>query len=41
MPGDLQFNSENTDSLSQNGWDSLGFPCALNVGVPDLVTEPR
>ena len=28
-------------SLSQNGWDSLGSPCPLNVGVQDLVTEPR
>ena len=28
-------------SLSQNGWDTLGSPCPLNVGVQDLVTEPR
>ena len=26
-------------SLSQNGWDTLGSPCPLNVGVQDLVTE--
>ena len=30
-----------TYSLSQNGWDTLGSPCALNVGVQDLVTKPR
>ena len=28
-------------SLSQNGWDTMGSPCPLNVGVQDLVTEPR
>ena len=28
-------------SLSQNGWDTLGSPCPLNVGVQDLVTELR
>ena len=28
-------------SLSQNGWDTLGSPCPLNVGVQDLVTKPR
>ena len=28
-------------SLSQNGWDTLGSPCPLNIGVQDLVTEPR
>ena len=28
-------------SLSQNGWDTLGCPCPLNVGVQDLVTELR
>ena len=27
-------------SLSQNGWDTLGSPCPLNIGVQDLVTEP-
>ena len=27
-------------SLSQNGWDTLGSPCPLNVGVQDLVTKP-
>ena len=26
-------------SLSQNGWDTLGSPCPLNVGVQDLVTK--
>ena len=26
-------------SLSQNGWDTLGSPCSLNVPVQDLVTE--
>ena len=26
-------------SLSQNGWDTLGPPCPLNVGVQDLVTK--
>ena len=31
----------NTYSLSQNGWDTLGSPCPLNVGVQDLVTKPR
>ena len=31
----------NNCSLSQNGWDTLGSPCPLNVGVQDLVTEPR
>ena len=30
-----------TYSLSQNGWDTLGSPCPLNVGVQDLVTELR
>ena len=28
-------------SLSQNGWDTLGSPCPLNVGVQDLVTKPQ
>ena len=28
-------------SLSQNGWDTLGSPCPVNVGVQDLVTKPR
>ena len=28
-------------SLSQNGWDTLGSPCPLNLGVQDLVTKPR
>ena len=27
--------------LSQNGWDTLGYPCPLDVGGQDLVTEPR
>ena len=27
-------------SLSQNGWDTLGFSCPLDVGLQDLVTEP-
>ena len=27
--------------LSQNGWDTLGSPCPLNVVVQDLVTEPQ
>ena len=31
----------NSYSLSQNGWDTLGSPCPLNVGVQDLVTELR
>ena len=31
----------NNCSLSQNGWDTLGSPCPLNVGVQDLVTERR
>ena len=26
-------------SLSQNGWDTLGSPCPLNVGGQDLVTK--
>ena len=33
--------SYSTYSLSQNGWDTLGSPCPLNVGVQDLVTKPR
>ena len=28
-------------SLSQNGWDSLGSPCPLNVGAQELVTKPQ
>ena len=32
---------QNNYSLSQNGWDTLGSPCPLNVGVQDLVTKPR
>ena len=28
-------------SLSENGWNTLGSPCPLNVGVQDLVTKPR
>ena len=31
----------NDYSLSQNGWDTLGSPCPLHVGVQDLVTKPR
>ena len=31
---------ETSYSLSQIGWDTLGSPCPLNVGVQDLVTEP-
>ena len=36
-------NNINGYSLSQNGWDrrALGSPCPLNVGVQDLVIEPR
>ena len=36
-------NNINSYSLSQNGWDrrALGSPCPLNVGVQDLVIEPR
>ena len=30
---------ELSTALSQNGWDSLGSPCPLNVGAQDLVTE--
>ena len=26
-------------SLSENGWDTLGSPCPLNVGGQDLVTK--
>ena len=36
-----RFLSETAVSISQNGWDTLGSPCPLNVGVQDLVTEPR
>ena len=39
----FQISDEDTSyhSLSQNGWDTLGSPCRLNVGVQDFVTEPR
>ena len=32
---------EKNYSLSQNGWDTLESPCPVNVGVQDLVNEPR